>query len=147
MLFCFDTKKKVFIYLDLNLFSFYQICMYIMVELHIVPFLSSLCFRAIRAKFTALHGSRKKEHFPSSSLLVASKTAENVEWRIYQHIFIFRHLLHFSVSPTTTLSISLTFVLALVYYIITSTKVWKSWLIWYLFQKTISFDLLWSDYP
>lgn len=61
-LFCFDTKKKMFFYLDLNLFSFCQICTYIMAELHIALFLSSLCFRAIRTKFRALHGSRKKGH-------------------------------------------------------------------------------------
>ena len=41
------TKKKMLIYLDLNLFSFYQIYMHIMLALHIAQFLSNLCFRLL----------------------------------------------------------------------------------------------------
>lgn len=54
MLFCFDTKKKnkTSIYLDLDLFSFYRICMLITLELPMASFLSNLCFAAIGARFT-----------------------------------------------------------------------------------------------
>lgn len=68
------TKKKILIYLDLNLFRFHQIYIEIMQELHIAPFLSNLCFIAIKANFTTSSGSRNKGHFLSSPLLVASKT-------------------------------------------------------------------------
>lgn len=107
----------MFFYLDLNLFSFCQICMYIIVELHIAPFLSSLCSELLGQNLEPYMFLERKGIFLSSSLLVARKTAENMEWRIHQHVFIFKFLLHFSVfSPTTALSISLIFVLALVYY-------------------------------
>lgn len=52
--FVLTLRKKMFYLLDLNLFSFCQMYICIILELPVTPFLSNLCFIAIRARFTTL---------------------------------------------------------------------------------------------